>query len=313
MSNYQRKLYSGAADLQSMVDMLVNARPDERITDYPTSADLRAMLNLPEIQANTCLWMDSLGQVVAFAMVDNQQDLLYEIDPRMEMPDIEQAVVDWGLACVQRIQRQQGEPGILSSGCREDDPACQELMKAHGFAPSDQRWLTLSRSLRRAVPPPELPPGFYMRHVKDEREVEMLVELHRAAYGSQDMTVEQRLAMMRLPEYEPTLDLLVETPAGRSVAFCLCTISHAENARTRRQVAWLDPLGTHPDYRRRGLGTAVLLEGMTLLKERGLSQAMLRMDSRNAAMQYLVEALNFEIYSTHLCYQKSVPPLEEDE
>lgn len=50
------RLYSGPADLHSMLDLLVAVKPAERIADDPSAVDLRELLALPAVQNNTRLW-----------------------------------------------------------------------------------------------------------------------------------------------------------------------------------------------------------------------------------------------------------------
>jgi len=88
------------------------------------------------------------------------------------------------------------------------------------------------RSLAEPIPRPHAPSGFLISHVTSEQEAEALVALHRAAFGTEHMTVEERLAMMRVPEYDAELDLLAIAPGGRFAAYCLCSISQEENNRT---------------------------------------------------------------------------------
>jgi predicted N-acetyltransferase YhbS len=121
--------------------------------------------------------------------------------------------------------------------------------------------------LDEPIPAPQLPDGFTIRHVAGEHEVEQLVELHRAAFGTENMTTTYRLAMMRVPEYDRTLDLLAVAPDGKLAAFCVGYVSEAENRLSEQKLGWLDPVGTRPEFQRQGLARSLLLTGLHLLKE----------------------------------------------
>ena len=43
MPTFANRPYAGPADLEAMVDLLIAARPAERIADYPGIVDLREM------------------------------------------------------------------------------------------------------------------------------------------------------------------------------------------------------------------------------------------------------------------------------
>jgi mycothiol synthase len=121
------------------------------------------------------------------------------------------------------------------------------------------------------------------------------------------MTVEERLSMMRVPEYDPELDLLAIAPDGKFAAYCTCAISQTENVNTGRNEGYIDTIATHPDFQRRGLARALLLTGLRLLKERGMDTAVLGTSSENMAMQPAAGAVGFDMQSTTLWFAKPIP------
>ncbi|MDO9130593.1 MAG: N-acetyltransferase [Anaerolineales bacterium] len=54
-----------------------------------------------------------------------------------------------------------------------------------------------------------------------------------------------------------------------------------------------EPVGTHPDFRRKGLGKAVVVEGLRRLKARGMKQAIVCAEHDNPAAQKLYESAGF--------------------
>jgi ribosomal protein S18 acetylase RimI-like enzyme len=107
--------------------------------------------------------------------------------------------------------------------------------------------------------------------------------------------------MMSVPQYEPEMDLVAIAPNGELAAFCVCGFDDAE-----KQVGYTDPIGTHPDYRRIGLGKAIVSSGMQMLKTRNAKVVELGTSSDNLAMQGLAEALGFERVSERLWFSKTV-------
>ena len=63
--------------------------------------------------------------------------------------------------------------------------------------------------------------------------------------------------------YRADLDCVAGDPDGSLVAYCLAWLDDAN------RVGELEPVGTHPDYRRRGLASAVCLFALKRLKEEG--------------------------------------------
>lgn len=307
MTAFTSRLYAGAADLQAMIDLLIAVRPTERITDSPNVVDLRELLSRSTIQANTCLWEDADGQLVGFAFVDAYNNLRLEIASQATSGEIESQMVAWGVECVRRAWREYGEPVTLDASCCDDDTERIALLERHGFVLQPLRTLHMIRLLDEPIPAPQLPEGFVVRHVAGEHEVELLVALHRAAFGTENLTVEDRLSWMRVPEYDPELDLVAVAPNGTFAAYCMCSISEEENALTGRYEGYTDPVATHPAFQRRGLARALLLTGCRLLKQRGVETAVLGTSSENVALQRVAKSVGFRVQSAKLWFEKQVP------
>jgi mycothiol synthase len=300
------RTYSGAEDLQSMIDLLVAVRPADRITDYPSVVDLREVLALSSVQDNTRLWFDADDQIVGFAFVDQYNNLRFEIDQRAAHLDIESDMVAWGVECIRRAMQEGDGHSTLDASCRDDDSERIALLERHGFATQEVRTLHMIRSLNEPIPTPHMPADFRIRHVTGEQEVKTLVALHRAAFGTERMTIEERLVLMRAPEYDSELDLLAIAPDGRFAANCMCSISQEENERTGRNAGYINLLATHPDFQGRGLAHALLSVGFHRLKQRGVETAVLGTSSKNAAMQRTAKAVGFRVQSTTLWFAKPV-------
>lgn len=290
-----------------MIDLLVAVRQMGRIADYPSAVDLHELFALSSIQTNTRLWFDANSQLVGFTFVDAYQNLYFEFDQKVLDDAIESEIMAWGEACIQRAMQESGKTLTLDASCRDDDPQRRAFFERHGFVIEDIRSLHMVRSLHKPIRLPQLPAGFRIRQAAGEQEVEALVTLHRAAFGTEHMTVEERLAMMRVPEYEPALDLLAVAPDGTLAAYCMCSISQEENKRTNRQEGYTDPVATHPDYQRLGLAQALLLTGFRELKQHGMATAVLGTSSQNIPMQRTAEAVGFQVQSTKLWFSKPVP------
>jgi mycothiol synthase len=306
MNSIMSRLYIDETDLIRMIDLLPVARPAEWVGDYPCATDLREMLSLPALQANTRLWFDPSDRMLAFALVDAFHNLLFDLDPKTASADLDDAILQWGLACEQRTAQADDEEVTLDAVCREEDTARMAWLTRHGFQPQTLRTLRFVRPLSDSIPDPQLPVGFSIRPVAGPAEVEALVALHRAAFGTDNMTVEERRAMMSGPDYLPELDLVAVAPNGRLAGFCACGIPVAENAVTGRSEGHTDPIGVHPDFQKQGLARALILIGLRLLRERGLAQAALGTSSENVAMQAAARSAGFQLESSKVWFSKAV-------
>ncbi len=299
-------LYRAPADLEAMIQLLLSVRSPKSISDYPGIVDLRELLSLPETRATARLWETEEGYLAGFALVDSVNNLLFELDPRLVTAEIEYQVVAWGLGCVSPGYHGNRAARSLDATCSLENTARRAFLERHGFVRVPGETVTMARSLNGPIPTPYLPPGFTIRPVAGEQEVEAYVALHRAAFGTQNMTVEYRLAIMRSPDYIPELDLVVVAADGTLVALCVCRISPAENNPSLRLNGWTDPVATHPSYRRRGLSRALLLSGLSLLKERGMEEARLSTNGDNISMIRTASEVGFSISSAIYWYSKPV-------
>jgi ribosomal protein S18 acetylase RimI-like enzyme len=158
----------------------------------------------------------------------------------------------------------------------------------------------MQRSAHIPVADYALPAGFSVRPLAGENEVEAYVQLHRAVFESKNMTAEWRTRTLRRPEYLPDLDLVAVAPDGRLAALCVCWL----DKESEKPSGQIEPLGVHQDFRKSGLGRAILSEGLRRLYLCGADRVYVETDKyRNAALG-LYEAVGFRVIRDVLVYRK---------
>jgi len=279
-------------------------RVRELIARAPDSAnivDLDEHLLLGRVQATARVWKQG-PRIVGFAFVDDYNNLWFELDPGCSLlAELESGIVDWGLTCARTPTGIPGLPSTLDCSSSVHDVYRVDMLQRHGFVPDEVHSLRYSRSLRDPISAVRLPTGFSIRPVKGVEEVGPLVALHQASFGTQNLTVEQRLAMMNAPYYERELDLVVVAPDGERAAFCVAGWHDRS-----RGLARTDPIGTHPRFRRLGLARAVVSAGLTLLRKAGANTVTLGTSSDNLAMRTLAEDLGFVCIEERLWFSRAV-------
>ena len=296
--------YANTTDLPAMIALLYTSRPITRLNDYPGEIDLRELLATERQQQHTRLWLTSGGSVAAFALVDAYNNLWFE----MAVTDDELAdqIIRWGVEDLCASVSAPDEALTLDTNCSDDNVERLALLKRYGFVEQPVRTLHMTRSLDEPIPDPKLPAGFSVRPIAGEGEAEQVTALHQAAFGTDNFTLEDRLAIMRIPDYDPALDLIVIAPTGEFAGYCTCPINAAENARTGQQLGSTDPVAVHPDFQGRGLARALLLSGCRLLKQRGMTVAALGTSSENLAMQCAAESAGFRVRSSKVWFAKAI-------
>ncbi|HSQ17170.1 MAG TPA: GNAT family N-acetyltransferase [Anaerolineales bacterium] len=298
--------WRGDPDLQKMTELILSLRANGQMV-YPIAADLFEELADPDVQVTARLWEDEGGRLVGFAYVNRYQNLVDAFVVEKFTPAIETELIDWVVSAARRRNREIGQSLTLAASALESDLSRLAFLERSGFEYQVESSILMSRSLDQPIPDPQLPPGFIIRPMGGEAEIDAYVALHRAAFGTEIMTVEYRRTIISAPDYIPELDLVAVAPDGDLAAFCVCQIFPDDSPRAGGlKEGWTDPLGTHPAYQRLGLATALLLTGMRLLKARGMDTAILGTSSSNLAMQHTARSVGYQDASNTLWYSKSV-------
>jgi len=107
-----------------------------------------------------------------------------------------------------------------------------------------------------------LPDGFRFR-TACEAGPQAAVRAHVDAWAPSTYTAEGYEGVRRTATYRCDLHVLVEAPDGTMAASTIMWLDETN------KTAEFEPVGTHPDYRRLGLGHAMLLHGMQLARDAG--------------------------------------------
>jgi GNAT superfamily N-acetyltransferase len=126
-------------------------------------------------------------------------------------------------------------------------------------------WTQLNARDLTEVEPPVLPDRFRFR-TADEAGPEAAVQAHLDAWAPSTYTAEGYQGVRQTAAYRGDLHLLVEAPGGTMASSTIMWLDQAN------KTAEFEPVGTHPGYRRLGLGRAMLLHGMHLARAAGATQ-----------------------------------------
>lgn len=282
-------------DIQAMRELLA------RLASRSTVVDFEEQILLPSIRKTTRIWRQN-HQIIGFAFVDEYNNLWFETEAEFDsVENLESEMIEWGTTCLQSQVTKPGSDITVDCTCNADDSHRLNVLRKHGFTPEQVRSLRYSHFLNEPVTQYPLPPGFSVRCVNGKEEVEKLVALHQASFGSSNMTVEYRLAMMNTPQYRKELDLVVVTANDQLAAFCVCGFDDPE-----KKIGYTDPIGTHPSYQRQGLARAILSAGLITLKNAGAQTVRLGTSSENVTMQKLATDLRFVCVSEKLWFSKAI-------
>ena len=286
MDHISSRLYEDEKDVRLIVDLITKVRSPEHLHDYPVKVDIEENLASAAVRANTRLWFDG-GHPIGWAYVDEFNNLWWEMDTRYEEL-LGAQIIEWGEGCIRKTLSHR-KLTTLDASCREDYVKRIAFLKKFGFQQTEGSTIRMIRDLSKPIAEPKLPQGFVIRPIAGIQEVKAVAAMHRAAFGTDYMTTENRLIIMNTSEYDPSLDLIVLAPGGAIAANCICSVNEVS------KIGNTDPIETHPNYQRMGLARALLLTGLGTLKERGMVIAQLGTSSDNIAMQRTAESVGFVV------------------
>jgi ribosomal protein S18 acetylase RimI-like enzyme len=205
------------------------------------------------------IWEED-GEPAAWAWIRRPATLGHEIHPRHRGGDLHDELLDWFEAGT--------EDEELRVSSLTTDPKRLAHLRGRGYEiePAARAFAYHLRELAE-LPEPVLPSGYRLRTV-EPADLKARVELHRIVWALSRVTLESFSNLQTVWPYRADLDCVVEAPDGSLVAYCLAWLDDANG------VGELEPVGTHPDYRRRGLAAAVCLFALRRLREEGASRAI---------------------------------------
>jgi mycothiol synthase len=152
----------------------------------------------------------------------------------------------------------------------EDDLPLMEVVEERGYVRNEERSASHLEYTIGDLPEPNLPDGFSIFSMAEECDIERRREIFGRSFDHEDpkewpsaFAYEE---LQRAPDYRKEHDLCVAAPDGTYAACCIIWYDEVN------RIGHLEPLGTHPAYRQRGLARALLLEGLRRLRELGATK-----------------------------------------
>jgi ribosomal protein S18 acetylase RimI-like enzyme len=256
--------------------------------------------------ANSRLWFLPSGQLAAWAVLHLP---FWTLDFTCE-PALDELLLPEMLAWAERraleLRREPVNRECWFINVFADQAQRLALLTAAGWADQsdlgEDSWSKVW--LRRPVDLPvrdyRIPPGFTIRPLGGQAEVAAYVDLHRATFGTKNMTLDWRRRTLQQPVYRPELDIVVEAPAGGLAAFCIGWLQQVDG----HLCGQVEPLGCHPHYTRYALGRLALNEVLRRLLQAGVESLHVETDNyRNTALG-LYEYMGFELERNVLVLRK---------
>jgi ribosomal protein S18 acetylase RimI-like enzyme len=211
------------------------------------------------LEAAVFLWESPDSRLAAVLHPEEAGDAFLQVHPEFHCLDLDVEMVS--LAETQFARQQQDGRQRLVIWVHESDAMRQDLLLRRGYKKSAYPEYQRRRYMDAPIPNDQPPEGYLIRGLGDESELPARSWLCWRAFHPQEPDEKYEgwqwyRNVQRAPLYRQDLDLVAVAPSGELAAFC--TLWFDEVTRT----AGIEPVGTHPAHQRRGLGRAILVEGL---------------------------------------------------
>lgn len=234
-------------------------------------------------------WETSDGRIAALLNPEGNGHAFLHIHPQLRTPGLEEEMISVA----------EEELAVSTeAGCRKltvwtvaCDQSRQELLARRGYGKSEIDWPEYMRyqSITGATPDFQPAPGYTVRGLCGDG-LEQLERCYASGLGFHEGDIQVAVNnrndstwyrnIQNAPLYRRDLDIVAIAPDGSIAAFC--TVWFDDVSR----IGIFEPVATVPAHQRRGLGKAVMSEGMRRLKKMGATKAFVGSYSVEAGKLY---------------------------
>jgi len=298
-----RRQYKSEADLKLLQEFNAAAIAETKGIGYVHPGDLPHRLfngnKLFDPAEVMTIWEDRFG-IAAWVLVSPRHEGYdAQVRPDLRTIGFERDILEYAdNRTVELMRRHNIEGNRLSAEAYQSDALRAKLLTELGWELTERPAAVQNRKKLTNLSEPILPKGYTVRAVKGTEEAGAIAAVHAASFGSQ-WTTELYRKVMESPGYSADREYVVEAPDGVLAAF---TVTWDD---TVNSTGLFEPVGTHKDYRRLGLGKAVVQYGMKQMAARGMEFATVTNICDNNASKELYRACGFKPWHLLDDYSKS--------
>jgi GNAT superfamily N-acetyltransferase len=300
----RRRTYTGEADLALLQDFNARAIAVTDHCGYLHPGDIPHHLYSGNRYYNPAkvmtIWEDDQGVAAWLLVGPRHKSFDAQVRPDLRGGDLEREVLEYaGERTVELMRRYEITGDCIYADAFRGDTARAELLAALGWEPDNELPYVLNRTEINSVAVPALPEGYSFRSARGIEDAAALAEVHKASFGV-DWTPELYRQVMESPGYAPERELVIQDPDGTFVAFTVIRYDHLN------RIGLFEPVGTHKDHRRRGLGRAIVMYGMQQMAAAGMELATVANFDNNQAARGLYQACGFRPWHVQDGYIKRI-------
>lgn len=211
------------------------------------------------------------------------------VSPALHGTPLHELVMDEYVAWAQARAREAGIAQIAPFWAMEYDKVLVRLMQARGFVvmQADPPVPLFERSLDD-LPMIGLPDGFAVQGVSNLDDSRLRAAVTHGAFRPSDDWEDywaEYAQFIGSAVYDGERDLFVRSPDSRGASACTIWFDPLNG------VGLFEPVATHPDFQGKGLGKAVMAEGLRRMKAAGMRRASVGFDPNITAARTLYTSM----------------------
>lgn len=231
-----------------------------------------------------CLWETEDGRIAAFVTPESRGHAYLQVHPDLRTPELEAEMLAAAESCLSEPDPE-GGGRHLTVWAHQKDALRTQALQARGYIRGDWPEHQFSRSLNGEIPTVYPASGYSIRALGDASELPARSWLSWRVFHPDEPDENYQgwtwyPDVQRCPLYRRDLDLVAVAPDGELAAFT--TVWYDDVTRT----GYFEPVGTSPDHQRKGLGKAIMTEGLRRLKHMGAVHATVAGYSKAALALY---------------------------
>jgi mycothiol synthase len=221
------------------------------------------------LEEDVFMWETPEGQMAAVLNPEGKGQVYLQVHPGLRTPELEEEMLD----LAEKHLTVPGPNGRkLRVWANADDNLRQEILTRRGYTKSDWPEYQRRRPMSRPIPDVPVAEGYTVRALGDVQELPARSFVSWKAFHPDEPDEmyegwDWYPNVQRAPLYRRDLDIVAVAPNGEFASFC--TVWFDDVTRSGA----FEPVGTAPTHQRRGLGKAVMCEGLRRLKRMGATMA----------------------------------------
>jgi mycothiol synthase len=310
--------FRGDSDFPLMVDIIMGCKDEDSIERVESAEDIqrsyRHLVNCDPYKDMLFAQIDD--RVIGYSRMtwhqEGQEKMIYIhfgfLLPQWRRQGIGRAMLRYNQDRLRQIaaEHKNGLPRFFESGTADTETAAEALLLSEGFSPVRHFYRMLRPDLEN-IPEVPMPEGLVVRPVKPEH-YQVICDAENEAFrdhwGYSDdwkLTVEQ---IMDSPNFDPSL-WKVAWDGDQVAGMVRSYIDKKENAEYNRKRGWTEDISVRRPWRKRGLASTLIAQSLHMLKDLGMQEAALGVDTQNlSGALRLYERMGFKPDKRFTDYRK---------